>query len=186
MQGGVPGAVLLMSPNAMTSFLLRLKTNQTTRPNLVAGAETQTQTDRDLIMLHEILSLVSARVSISIIFYTCMHPWARSNLSCFLHFFPFSVIEHFARLHLQKLPTSSMSHVHMAIYFLQTSNKRPAGTNTFEKIFLFPQGGSTAKVMNPCIWHSHFWLTSKNTQFVAACPSPSFISYCSRSHICLE
>jgi hypothetical protein len=74
MQGGVPGAVLLMSPNAMTSFLLRLKPNQTTRPNLVAGAETQTQTDRDLIMLHEILSLVSARVSISIIFYTCMHP----------------------------------------------------------------------------------------------------------------
>jgi hypothetical protein len=52
MQGGVAGAVLLTSPNAMTSFLLQLITNQTTRPNLVAGAQTQTQTDRDLIMLH--------------------------------------------------------------------------------------------------------------------------------------
>jgi hypothetical protein len=60
MQGGVAGAVLLMSPNAMTSFLPQLITNQTARPNLVAGAQTQTQTDRDLIMLQEILSLVSA------------------------------------------------------------------------------------------------------------------------------
>jgi hypothetical protein len=44
----------------MTSFLLQLITNQTTRPNFAAVAHTQTQTDTDLIMLHEILSLVSA------------------------------------------------------------------------------------------------------------------------------
>jgi hypothetical protein len=92
----------------------------------------------------------------------------------------------FCKITPAKTANKSMSHVHMAIYFLQASNKHPAGTKTFEKIFLFPQGGSTAKVMNPCIWHSHFWLTSKTTQFVAACPSLSFISYCSRSHICLE